>query len=106
MQHKLCCLPPCRHRFALFFRTHTCNALCARLGLQPFERCAPDVLHQGYTSSSSSTLVDSGTRTRSFLRHASMRARLASTRLAALKRRPSKDVKEVLASLQVGWGWG
>ncbi len=25
----------------LFFRTHECNALCRRLGLNPFERCAP-----------------------------------------------------------------
>ena len=24
---------------ALFFRTHECNELCARLNLKPFERC-------------------------------------------------------------------
>jgi hypothetical protein len=28
---------------ALFFRTHECNALCARLHLKPFDRCATDV---------------------------------------------------------------
>jgi hypothetical protein len=31
---------------ALFFRTHECNALCTKLGLRPFDRCAPDVAAQ------------------------------------------------------------
>jgi hypothetical protein len=31
---------------ALFFRTHECNALCSKLGLRPFDRCAPDVAAQ------------------------------------------------------------
>jgi len=39
--------------FALFFRTHECNPLCNRLGLTSFDRCAPDVAAQGYSSSSS-----------------------------------------------------
>jgi len=38
---------------ALFFRTHECNDLCTRLGLEPFGRCEADLKAQGATSSSS-----------------------------------------------------
>jgi elongation factor 2 kinase len=33
---------------ALFFRSHQCNPLCARLGLPAFRRCPTDVRAQGY----------------------------------------------------------
>jgi len=69
---------------ALFFRTHECNALCARLHLKPFDRCATDVHVQGYTSASASS-VASGTFSRTQLRQTSLLSRLAQLRLGARK---------------------
>lgn len=82
---------------AYFFRTHQCNALCARLGLPPFARCDSDVRSQGYSADNSlmaGTAIAPGRSSRTLIRQtSSLRARLR-----ALLKVPSKATTSSMKS--------
>uniref|UniRef100_A0A383WC16 Alpha-type protein kinase domain-containing protein n=1 Tax=Tetradesmus obliquus TaxID=3088 RepID=A0A383WC16_TETOB len=83
---------------ALFFRTHECNALCSKLGLRPFDRCAPDVAAQGYTSSSSTG--NSGTMFRCLNRSMTVANRLRAQRVKEQQKAPFRSQTQLLAQLE------
>lgn len=84
---------------ALFFRTHECNALCRRLGLNPFERCEEDIRSQGYSSERSSASASGvrpgGTLARTMARAVSWQTHAASER----KRRQAAAASATLSGL-------
>ncbi|KXZ51661.1 hypothetical protein GPECTOR_11g114 [Gonium pectorale] len=81
---------------ALFFRSHECNALCARLGLPAFDRCDADVRSQGYSSqpssaSASATRPGGATAARTWARTSSYKARMARRQAAAPAAWPTEE---------------
>ncbi|KAG2490554.1 hypothetical protein HYH03_010948 [Edaphochlamys debaryana] len=91
----------------LFFRSHECNALCARLGLKPFDRCDADVRAQGYSSEVSSASASAtrpgarpgATAARTLAKSASYKARIADKRRRQELLAPGASEEVLLSAL-------